>query len=115
MRQAVIMGLVMAWLVLQGLTSMLEAQSSVLSSDASNITSTLMSPQTSSLSSDTSGIAVLMTNGKPIVDAFIRIVFLYSPTVWTGYLCYFWLYICLPIAISTIVALLFIIRGVGVS
>jgi hypothetical protein len=43
---------------------------------------------------------------------FIKMVFLYNPTVWSGYWIYFYYFICLPICIGMVMSIVFILRGV---
>jgi hypothetical protein len=46
---------------------------------------------------------------------FIKMVFLWNGTLWTGYWYYFYLFVCLPICIGIVMSIVFILRGVHSS
>jgi hypothetical protein len=54
----------------------------------------------------------LMNIGAYIV-AVIQVIFLWCPTVWTGYMLWFYWFICFPIACATVYAIVTLIRGGG--
>lgn len=46
---------------------------------------------------------------------FIQAIFLYNPTIWSGYWIWFYYIVCIPIMVGLVFSIVSIMRGVGSS
>ena len=58
------------------------------------------------------GAYSLITNVWDYCKGVIEIIFLWSPSLWSGNWYWFWLLFCLPVAVGMVASLVFILRGV---
>ena len=75
----------------------------------------LMAPTMTNQSGVVSGAVALVSNAGTYFVTFVSALFLWSPSVWTGYLVWFWLFICLPISIGMVIGVVTILRGTSSS
>jgi hypothetical protein len=73
----------------------------------------LMSPNFTNVASVVSAFWSLITGVAFLLKELVQILFLWSPEVWTGNYIYVWFIICLPLGLSIVLGLVFIMRGVG--
>lgn len=59
-----------------------------------------------------SGAWATMTHIARILVVFGQAIFLWCPTLWSGYLLWVYWFICFPVAVGFVLSLAFIIRGV---
>jgi hypothetical protein len=61
----------------------------------------------------TPNIVTIFTGIRDGMLGFIKLLFLYDPSVWAGGWIWVWVFVCLPLGIGMMLSLIFIIRGVG--
>ena len=110
MKTSWIIGVMMLYLLIFGIEMM------VTEGDAFNVTqqdqlTALMSPAMTNQSGVVSGAVAFVANIGTYFATFVSALFLWSPSVWTGYLIWFWLFFCLPISVGMIVGVVTILRG----
>ena len=112
MKQSWIIGTIMLWLVI--FTAELMATGGSAFAHASDLNA-VASPAFVNQSGVVSAISSVMTAIGSFFVSLVQIIFLWSPTVFAGSWIWVWEYICLPIAISFIVVIATVIRGVHSS
>lgn len=111
MKQSWIIGVFMLYLILAACAIMIE-QTNTMSTDVAGAIRSLLKPTVTSVATGgVTGFLSFMTNAGSIIIAFIGAIFLWFPSVWTGYLFWFWFFICLPVSVGFIVGCLIILRG----
>ncbi len=121
MRTSLIIGLIMLWLIIAGLEFMVDnpaaaAGTAIMSSTNNDTATTLMSAGKFVSSGNVFTTAwTIITDAAPAFQAIIKVIFLWSPSIFAGYMVYFWYIFCLPISIGFIISLIFVARGVHSS
>ncbi len=80
-----------------------------------NPLSTLMAPTMTNISGQVSAAVTIITNIGNYCVAFLGALFLWSPTIWSGYFVWIWFLVCLPISIGMVFSVITILRGVHAS
>ncbi len=66
-------------------------------------------------SSGTSAFTAIFSQAGSYFMTFLNAVMLWSPTLFSGYYVYFWLFFCLPIDIGMVMSIAQVARGVHAS
>jgi hypothetical protein len=114
MRSSWFHSVAMLYIVLFGLEMMMTG-GSMFDPTARNALAGAVSPTITNYSNSTSAIISTVTNIGIWVIWISSMIFLWAPTIWTGYWVWFYLVICLPISIAFIAGLVFALRGIGSS
>lgn len=112
MKQSWIIGTIMLWLLI--FTGEMMATGGTAFAQASTLNA-VASPAFVNQAGVVSAATSVMNAIGNFFKSLVQIVFLWSPTVFAGNFIWFWEYICLPIAISFIVVIATVIRGVHAS
>ena len=115
MSQGKIQGIVMLYVILQGLTMIVQ----VSVTGDSTVWGILDSVYKYNLSQvQGSGVSLISSMWVPaqvgvaILMALMQIILLYYPALFGGYYVWFWFVVCLPIAVGFVVSIVIMIRGV---
>lgn len=111
MKTSWIIGIMSLYLLILGAELML-TEGTAFSAGTREQMQTLLSPVMANYSNTTTAFASTIINGGAIIMTFLNAVFLYSPTLFASYGMWFWFYICLPIAVGTIISIVQVFRGV---
>lgn len=111
MKTSWIIGVITIYLIIMAAELMATNGTAFSASTSENLT-TLMSPTMANYSSSTSAFASIVTNVGTYVMTFLQAMFLWSPTIFSGYWIWFWLFICLPVSIGMVLSVVQILRGV---
>ena len=103
-------GIFMFYLLIAACAVMIE-QTNTMNSDVISAIGTLLRPTVTNVAGSTTGFVSFVTNIGSYIMAFIGALFLWFPSVWTGYLYYFWLFICVPVSVGMIISIVIILRG----
>jgi hypothetical protein len=112
MKQSWVIGIISLWLVI--FTSEMIATGGTAFSNQNDL-NVLASPAFVNQSGVVAAASAIMNGIATFFVSFVQIIFLWSPTVFAGNWIWFWEFICLPIAISFIVVIATILRGVHAS
>ena len=110
MKTSWIIGIFMFYLILAALAVMIE-QTTTMNSTVLGSIASLLRPTVTNVAGETIGFISFVTNIGSYIMAFIRALFLFFPSVWTGYLYWFWLFVCVPISVGMILSIVIILRG----
>ncbi len=90
--------------------------STTTSSNMTNMATTnqasLMAPTFAESTNVFTGAWAVVTGVAPYLKIILQMLFLWMPTVFAGYLVWFWWFICFPIDCGMVVSIVFIARGV---
>ena len=114
MRTSWAIGITAFYLLILGLEMLLTNGAAFSATDQTTL-KYLMSPIFTNLSGETSAIFGVVLWVANFFSMLVKVIFLYAPTVWSGYLQYVWFYICLPVSIGMIVSVVSLLRGSGAS
>lgn len=107
-----IIGVIMFYLLILGLEVMV-TEGSLFSNAVTSNASTLLQPEITSQSNVIAqGLAILSNIGE-YIQAAVEVVFLWSPSVFTGYMLWVYWFICFPTACAAIYGFVSLIRGVS--
>ncbi len=119
MKQSWIVGCVMAYMLIFVCEMFATGGVSLSATTSSNMTNVATANQTAFLaptfaeSTNVFTAAWAVVKGiAPYLTLLAQVVFLYCPTVFSGYLLYFYWFICFPVSVGFIAGLVFIVRGV---
>jgi hypothetical protein len=115
LKQSWIVGIVMIYVVLQGWTMVLQNSSTGDSQVWSSLNNVWYMNLTQLVGSTVSAIWAPALTVIAVFMSFISIIALYYPAIFTGTFIWFWWVVCLPIAVSFIISIITIIRGVHSS
>jgi hypothetical protein len=86
--------------------------SSNISNPVADNSSLLMSPTIAESTNIFTAAWAAITNVASYLSIIIQIIFLWCPTVFSGYLLWFWWIICFPIDVGIVFSIVTIVRGV---
>ena len=110
MKHSWVMGVVMLYLLVLGVEMMVTG-GTAFSSEGQGYLDSLVSPAMSNQSGALTSIVSLAIQVGTYFETFIKAVFLWSPSVWTGYLIWVWFYMCVPLTIAMIIGIIIVLRG----
>lgn len=103
-------GVIVLYLLVASIAVMIE-QTTTMNSSVWNTIGSLMRPAINTTTTETAGFLSLIGNLGDYLRIFIGALFLYFPSVWDGYLIYFWLFVCVPVSCGMIIAVISLFRG----
>ena len=109
MRTGWIVGIVMIYIAMAYFGITAEMGSSLGASPLATI-DTLMKPEFTNFEV---GLSTLITNVGTYILAFLQIVFLWFPTLWSGTWIWFYFFVILPMVVGMTLGLVMVMRGVG--
>lgn len=116
MKQSWVVGIVMLYVILQGLTMIVQA-STTGDSGVWNILDGVfkynLSQVQGSSTSLISSIWVPAQVGISVLMTFLSVIMLYYPALFHGNYIWFWFVICLPISVGFVISIVTTIRGVA--
>jgi hypothetical protein len=112
MKQSWIMGVFMFYLVIFGLETIVTG-GTVFSNNLTSSAGTLIQPSVIGSGNIAAQTWAIMSNIGGYIAAFVAAVFLWSPTVFSGYMVWAYWFICFPIACGMIYGVVSLIRGTG--
>ncbi len=114
MKTSWIIGVVTLW-ILVFTTEMMVTEGTAFNPSSGNPFNALFSMNLANFSSIVSaGATFIMGCGIWLIN-FIGLVFLWSPSVWTGYYIWIWYILCVPIGVGMLFGIMTIIRGTSSS
>lgn len=108
-------GLVFFYIALLLLTSVVNQASQFTVTEVARLQGFMQPTGTDVASSSTSIPAALnmITNVWTYIVVYIEMIFLWSPTLWSGTWIWMYYFICLPVCIGNIISIVYIMRGVA--
>jgi len=116
LKQSWVVGIVMLYVILQGLTMVVQASTTGDSSVWGLLDGVFkynLSQVQGSTSSIISGLWVPAQVGISVLMSFMGIILLYYPALFHGYYIWFWFIVCLPISVGFVISIVTLIRGVA--
>ena len=110
MKHSWVMGVVLLYLLILGV-EMMVTEGTAFSSAAESQIEGLLSPSMTNQSGAVTSIISLASQAGTYFMTFVNAVFLWSPSVWTGYLVWVWFYLCVPITVTMIIGVIIVLRG----
>ncbi len=112
MKTSWIIGVVLFWIALFVGASIIK-QASSFGSEQTSLLSSFFQLQMVNSSNVVSNITTIISNVGAIMLGFIKLIFLYDPTVWSGSYVWIWMFMCVPVGVGIAISIVFIMRGVG--
>lgn len=119
MKTSWIIGVMMAYLVifavemfLTGGTSFGATTSSGIVNTATANQSTLMFPELQESTNIFTAAWATLTGLGVYLKLVLQMLVLWSPTLFTGNLLWFWWFVCFPVDVGMVIGLIFVVRGV---
>jgi hypothetical protein len=112
MRTGWIIGVMMFYLVILGL-ELMATGGTIFSNAVTNAAGTLLQPEIASSSNIVTQAWSVLANIGAYASAIVSVVLLWSPTVFAGYMIWFYWFICFPVACAMIYGVVTLIRGGG--
>jgi len=113
--QGKVMGVVMIYVILQGLTMIVQG-STTGDSSIWGILDSVFKYNLSQVQGSGAGLISSMwvpaQVGIAVLMGLLQIIMLYYPALFGGYYVWFWFIVCLPVAVSFVVVIVMMIRGV---
>lgn len=114
MKQSWIIGSITLWLLIF-VMEMMATGGTAFNQTVVNDMNVMTAPSLVNFSGALSALSTVITNLGTFFSTFISGLFLWSPTVFTGNWIWFWQLVCFPIAVSFIMVIVSIARGVHAS
>lgn len=110
MKHSWVWGVIAFYLLILGIEMMVTGGSAFSSTGQSNLEA-MMSPTLTNQSGVVAAVWSTATQVASYFITFIQAIFLWSPSIFTGYLVWLWVYICLPTTITMIIGIIIVLRG----
>lgn len=112
MKTSWLIGVMMLYMLILG-CEMLASGGTSLSSNFTSSAGPLLQPSFTSSSTVAAQTWAVLTDIVGYAKALVSAILLWSPTVFTGYLLWFYWFICFPVACAMIFTIISVIRGIG--
>ena len=112
MKSSWIVGVVMFYLLILGL-EMMVTDGTLFSNAVTRNAGTLMQPEIAASGNIVTQAWAVLSNVGEYLKAVVEILFLWSPSVFAGYMIWVYWFICFPISCAMVYGVVSLIRGVG--
>jgi hypothetical protein len=112
MKSSWIMGVIMSYLLILGI-ELLVTEGNLFSNPITANAGVLAQPDIITSGSIFSQVGAILSQLGTWISTFIQVLFLYNASVFSGYMIWVYVLICLPITIATIYGVVQLIRGTG--
>lgn len=72
----------------------------------------LLAPSVQESTNVFTGAWAVIAGVAPYLRLLVQVIFLYQPTVFMGYMSWFYWFVCFPVSVGMVASIIFIVRGV---